>query len=115
MNPFVVLLFALIMVLTILTISIIVKFLKSKELAKRNVQVQIQLDLAMLILVFVTSSTMFFIVREIVGPFEKTIALKIISFIGQCIFNSSFNCVISLQLIQLYSIFGLTAMNDWSE
>ena len=98
MNTSVVLIFSLIMASSILTLSIIVKFLRNKEIVKRNVQDQIQVDLALLTLFYVTSSSTMIIARETIGPFDNIIALKTILLISQWVFNSCFSCVISLQL-----------------
>jgi hypothetical protein len=115
MNLFVVLFFALIMVFTILTMTIIIKFLKNKALIKKSVKDQIQVDLALLTLLYVITFSSVIIVREIFGPFTNVTALNTCFLFGQWIFNSGFNCVISLQLMQLYNIFSLTAFNDWPE
>lgn len=115
MNTVVVVIYALIMVFTIVTMSIIVKFLKNKALIKKSIKDQIQVDLALLTLLYIITFSSIIIVREIFGPFTYVTALNTCLLIGQWVFNSGFNCVISLQLMQLYYIFSLTALNDWSE
>ena len=82
---------------------------------KRNVQDQIQVDLAVVTLVYVILYSTMFIACEIFGPLSSNTALDIALWMIQCLFNTGFNCIISLQLIHFCNIFGVTALNDWPE
>ena len=103
------------MVLTILPISIIVKYVNNKAIIKRNVQDQTQVDLAMVTLVYVYYYCILIIAREIFGPLDSLTVLDTALWILQCIFNTGFNCIISLVFVQFCNIFGLTVLNDWQE
>jgi len=107
--------FILPMVLTNVPISFIVKYLNNKAIIKRTVQDQIQVDLAMVTLVYVYFYSSMVIAREIFGPLESLTVLDTALWILQCIFNTGFNCIISLVFIQFCNIFGLSVLNDWQE
>ena len=103
------------MVLTILPMSIIVKYVNNKAIIKRNVQDHIQVDLAMVTLVYVYYYCSMIITREIFGPLDSLTVLDTALWILQCIFNMGFNCIISLVFVQFCNIFGLVVLNDWQE
>ncbi len=103
------------MILTIMPMTIIVQFLNSKAIIKRNIQDQIQVDLAVVTLVYVYLYSSMFIAREFFGPLESLTILDTALWILQCIFNMGFNCVIALELIQFANIFSLALLSDWSE
>lgn len=56
-----------------------------------------------------------FIACEIFGPLNSNTVLDIALWMIQCLFNTGFNCIVSLQLIQFCNIFGVTLLNDWPE
>ena len=103
------------MVLTILPMSIIVKYINNKAIIKRNVQDHIQVDLAMVTVVYVYYYCSMIIAREIFGPLDSLTVLDTALWILQCIFNMGFNCIISLVFVQFCNIFGLVVLNDWQE
>jgi hypothetical protein len=115
MGYLIIVLFVIPMVLAITITTIIVKFLNSKALVKRNIQNQIQLDLAVVTITYVTLYSSMFIACEIFGPTNSVFLLNTTLWILQCLFNMAFNCIIALQFIQLFNIFSLTKWNDWSE
>ncbi len=103
------------MMLAILNILIILKFLNSKALVQRNIQNQLQFDLALLTIMYVTLYSSMFITCEIFGPLTSITALNTTLWILQCLFNMGFNCIITLQFIQLFNIFSITILEEWSE
>jgi len=54
-------------------------------------------------------------VCEIVGPLDSVTLLNSVLLIQQCVFNIGFNCVISLEVVQLCNIFSVSILNDWPE
>jgi hypothetical protein len=115
MDYLIIAVFLLPMVLMILPMSLIVKYLNTKAIIKRTIQDQIKSDLAMVTIVYVYFYCSMIIAREIFGPLESLIVLDTALWILQCIFNTGFNCIISLVFIQFSNIFGLTVLNDWQE
>lgn len=103
------------MVLAILNILIIMKFLNSKSLVQRNIQNQLQFDLALVTIMYVILYSSMFITCEIFGPLTSITALNTTLWILQCLFNMGFNCIITLQFIQLFNIFSITILEEWSE
>jgi len=115
MNFFILMLFVLNVFCTILTMSLIVSFINNKPILKRNVQDQILVDLAMVTVGYVILYSTSFIVREIFGPLGSVAILNTVLLIQQCVFNTGFNCVISLEVVQLCNIFSVSVLNDWPE
>jgi hypothetical protein len=115
MNYLIIFLFATPTVLAILIFTTIVKYLKSKAIIKRNFQIQIQIDLAVVMLVYVISYSSMFIACEIFGPTSSVTIVKTAFWMIQCLFNIAFNCIIALEFIQLYNIFSLTILDDFSD
>jgi hypothetical protein len=115
MNFVAIILFSVNMLLTIIIMSVIIAFLNQKPMVKKDVQDQIQIDLIRLTLVFVIVYSSLFIVREILGPFGSFYLLKTLLLIIQYVFNMMFNCILSLEFMQLCNFFCLTFMNNWSE
>lgn len=115
MNLLIVMFFILNICITILTMSLIVSFINNKPILKRNVQDQILVDLAMVTLGYVILYSTSFIVREILGPLGSVAILNTVLLIQQCVFNIGFNCVISLEVVQLCNIFSVSVLNDWPE
>jgi hypothetical protein len=115
MNYLIIVLFATPTVLAILIFTTIVKYLKSKAIIKRNFQIQIQIDLAMVMLVYVILYSSMFIACEIFGPTSSVAIVKTAFWMIQCLFNIAFNCIIALEFIQLYNIFSLTILDDFSD
>jgi len=95
--------------------SLIVSFINNKPILKRNVQDQILVDLAMVTVGYAILYSTSFIVREIFGPLGSVAILNTVLLIQQCVFNTGFNCVISLEVVQLCNIFSVSVLNDWPE
>jgi hypothetical protein len=115
MDYLLIVLFVISIVSAILIMTIIVKFLNSKALVKRNVQNQIQLDLTVVTMMYVVLYSSMFIACEIFGPSRSVFKIHLVLWILQCLFNTGFNCIIALQFNQLFNIFSVTILNDLSE
>ncbi len=115
MDYLIIVLFVTPIVLATLMMTIIVKYLKSKAAIKRNFQIQIQIDLAVVTLMYVILYSSMFITCELFGPSRSVTTVNIALWILQCLFNIGFNCIITLEFIQLYNIFSLTILNEYSE
>ncbi len=88
--------------------TIIVKFLNSEALVKRNVQNQIQLDLTVVNMMYVVLYSSMFIACEIFGPSRSVLKIHLVLWILQCMFNMGFNCIIALQFNLLFKTFHLS-------
>ncbi len=84
-------------------------------MVKRNIQTQIQIDLAVVTLMYVILYSSMFIACEIFGPSSSIAKVKTAFWMIQCLFNIGFNCIITLEFIQIYNIFSLTILDDYSK
>jgi hypothetical protein len=115
MRKIIILIYGCITGLTILLLSIVIKYLKSKALNKKFVRDQILIDLTSLIMSFVSLLSSIIAIREIVGPFQNVAVVDSIFMVLQCFFDVILVSIVSLQIVQILNIFQCPAVNDWQE
>ena len=114
-NTLLFLLYSSIVISTTLLITILVKYLNSKALHKKSVRDQILIDLAILCGGFMDILASLALARILTGPFhDEDIVSAIFSFL-QYWYNIMLACTVSLQLMQVLSIFYAAELSDFTE
>jgi hypothetical protein len=75
----------------------------------------LQVDLAVITGLLILYYSLFLTIRELTGPFTNELMVKVIMSIYQSLYFTVLSCTLSLQLIQVFSIFFAPNFNDWSD
>jgi len=75
----------------------------------------LQVDLAVITGFLILYYSLFLTIREITGPFTNELMVKVIMSIYQSLYFTVLSCTLSLQLIQVFSIFFAPTFNEWSD
>ena len=105
MNSGIVILYSLIIILSSVTLTFVIKYLKDKLSKKTVVRDQILIDLALWAWIFVGHLATVIIAREIFGQFQSSLFVDSVYYIQQSIFECLLVCIVSLQLYQVLRIF----------
>jgi hypothetical protein len=115
LKTFLFMIYSGIVILTILSTATLIKYLKSKALQKKFVRDQVLIDLASLSGGFVVIMATVILVRIVVGPFQNEDIVETIFSLIQYWCNSLLACLVSLQLVQVLSIFWAAELSEWPE
>ena len=115
MNIFVFILYWFFCFLTILLMTILIKYWKEKEQHKHYVRHQILIDLAYSTTAYVLVMALPPIIRKIVGPFSNVTTVEAVLFLLQVAFDLVLACIVSLQLSQVLTVFCSAQMNEVDE
>ena len=113
--PLLFLQYTIIVVLTILLTTILIRYLNSKALHKKYVRDYILIDLAILNGGFVVLMASTILVRLVIGPFQNEDIVATIFSLLQYMYNTMLACTVSLQLVQLLNIFHAAELSECTE
>ena len=100
---------------TILLITIIIKYLKQKALQKQQVRDKALVDLAFLTGFMTSFSSFLMVIREFVGPFQSVQFVGALFVFYQFLYGIVLASIVSLQLVQVLSVFFAAMMSEWQE
>ena len=115
MKSAIVILYTIIIIISSITLSFVVKFFRDKAKSNNFVRNQILIDLALWAGLFVVHFATVIIAREIFGQFYTPFFVDLVYYIQQSLFECVLVCIVSLQFFQVLSIFLTSALSEWRE
>jgi hypothetical protein len=112
MQVLLILVYSFIVIFTIVLMSILIKYTKEKLLCKNVLRNQILIDLATINAIFVLEFCVVMIARNIIGPLESDLTVKVIMITQQCFYDTVLSCIVSLQITHVLSVFGSAKLNN---
>ena len=75
----------------------------------------LKVDLAITVGLLILNYSSFLTIRELTGPFKDELIVNIIMAINQSLYFTFLSCVLSLQLVQVFSVFFAPTFIEWRE
>jgi hypothetical protein len=100
---------------TIMLITILIKYLQQKALQKQQVRDKALIDLAFLTGFMTSFSSFLMVIREIIGPFLSVHFVGALFVFYQFLYAVLLSSIVSLQLVQVLSVFFAGMMSEWQE
>jgi len=112
MQKFLILVYSLIIIATVVLMTILIKYTKEKLLNKHFLRNQILIDLGFINTVFIVEICFFMIARSIIGPIQNVLIVEAIMITQQCFYDLVLSCIVSLQITQVLSVFWSAKLGE---